>query len=105
MNIQVMEAPSLKRKSKYGYGPDEVAAANAALGDGKTPGDGPFDTEGQARSAAQALVRALGRADVGTRSWEAEDGWYFIVKIGRRKKNGEGAKPQASGKGGKGGKK
>lgn len=92
MAIRELNAPttSRSRKSKYPFDAKEVAQAVKMLGEGKTPGVGPYEGETalrEARSAGQSLVRHVtieqpdldGR--VGTKAWEDADGAYCILKL------------------------
>ena len=90
MAVRELKAPatSRSRKGRHPYTEAEVTQATKMLNDGKTPGVGPFEGENairEARSAAQALVRLVERADtdlegqVGTRAWEDEDGEAFAI--------------------------
>ena len=117
MALRTMTPPSRTRQAKYSYTEDDLSGALDMVANGEFPGDGPFETAGQARSAANALTVALeefekgSTDDVGSRVWEetdnenAEDnGFYFALKQGRRKYHAprEQTAPKApAGKGGK----
>lgn len=101
MALTEMAPPQRTRESKYNYSPEEIEQAFNSLfpkEKGKEPGspaDGPFQTTGQARSAANALILAMEAADsergkqVGSRVWENEpDKWYFALKVGRKQGGG-----------------
>lgn len=122
MGISAVEVPATERKSKYNYTAEDAKTALemlAALKENENapaPGDGPFATEGEARSAANIMMTRLGASgkEVGvrvfpkgetkteTREKKTKDGktkkykvevgeFYFALKNGRRKapeKNG-----------------
>lgn len=99
MALQNIAPPSRTREAKYKYSDEEVAEAFAMLFEQEgSPADGPFETAGQARSAANALVVRMEGTEaergkqVGSRVWEQEPGqWYFALKVGRKKGGGRPA--------------
>lgn len=123
MGIQALTPPKQNRTSQYDFTEEDLKTARAMLKEAKSnldaplPGDGPYSTEGEARSAAHALVEALDNNTLGTRVWPdgptkseerthktgkkagekytVEVGkFYFTVKHGRKqrkaKENGDG---------------
>lgn len=89
MAIRNIDAPTRSRKSRFSFSAEEVEQAATILAEGGTPGDGGFDTLKEARSAAQALKRAVeettefeGGATVGTQGWEDEKGkGHFVLRL------------------------
>ena len=89
MAIKAMNAPltSRSRKAKYPYTEAEVKEAAKLLGEGKTPGVGPYEGENalrEARSAAQSLIRHVQAKNpeldnLGSRAWEDENGDAFAI--------------------------
>lgn len=101
MPVQEVSIPKQARERKYVYDADALDVAVSMLNDGKAPGDGPFDSDGKARSAANALIEALGEdgSDLGTRVFEVPEkgsgAWYFGLHPGRRSHTTNGDAPQA----------
>lgn len=116
MPIQSLTPPKQQRQSRYDYTEDDVNTALdmlADLADGASedaPGDGPFATEGEARSAGHAMVTAMGSEgdNVGVRVWSVGETkpekrkrgdktitvqageFYFALKNGKRKVSSNG---------------
>lgn len=91
MAVKAMTAPlqARTRKAKYPFTEAEVKDAAKLLGEGKTPGVGPYEGEDairEARSAGQSLIRHVQAQfpdldDLGTRAWEDDNGdAYAIVR-------------------------
>lgn len=89
MGIRAIELPATTRKLTYDYSAD-LDNVKAMLSDGQTPGDGPFDTQGKARAAANSLLEQLGEdgKQYGARTVQRDDGWYFGLKVGRKEYHG-----------------
>jgi hypothetical protein len=89
-DVKSLKVPTLTRESKYNYSDEAIQDAIEKLraGDEKDmPGDGPFEKEGQVRAASNRLtllVRESSELNPGVRSWEAEDGWWFVLRPTRR---------------------
>lgn len=89
MAIRNIEAPARGRRSKFNFSAEEVEQAGAILTEGGTPGDGGFESIKEARSAAQALKRAVedayefeNGAVVATQAWEDEkEKGHFILRL------------------------
>lgn len=96
MPVFAIDLPKQSRKSQYDYSGD-VDNIREMLANGQTPGDGPFDSTGKARSAANALLTALGDdgKEYGSRVVEREDGFYFGLKKGRKEYKGRADKGNA----------
>lgn len=88
MAIRNLEPPTRTRTSKYQYGEDDITSAVEAVRAGSSPGDGPFKSAGQARSAANALVHAISAAgfedEIGSRVWGDDEKFFFALKQGKR---------------------
>lgn len=101
---QNVELPATTRSLKYDYS-GSLDSVKEQLAAEQTPGDGPFDTQGQARAAANSLLAQLGEDGkaFGARTVQRTDeadkdgkgGWYFGLKPGR--KEYKGRKPAAEG--------
>lgn len=102
MGISAQEVPTRSHESKYEFPAADVKAAAKLLGEGQNPGNGGYEKEGHARSAAAHLIEQvtqLGEApgqlagkldEVGSRCWKDSEGkWAFALKIGKRKANGK----------------
>lgn len=89
MAIRSIEAPARGRRSKFNFTDKEIEQAGSILTEGGTPGDGGFDSIKEARSASQALKRAVedsyefGESTVvATQAWEDEKGnGHFILRL------------------------
>lgn len=73
MTIQAVDLPKSSRSPKYDYG-DALDTVREMLANGQSPGDGPFESQGKARSAANSLLDALGDEGkkYGARVWEVK---------------------------------
>jgi hypothetical protein len=93
MGLEAQEVPRRTQESKYDFPDADVKAAVKMLGEGKFPGQGGYEKEGHARSAAAHLIEQCEKidgapAEIGSRAWADEDGkWRFALKIGKRKPN------------------
>lgn len=93
MGIRAIDLPKTARKLQYDYSAD-LDNIKAMLNDGQNPGDGPFDTQGKARAAANSLLEQLGEdgKQYGARTTEnpagQDPGWYFALKVGRKEYKG-----------------
>lgn len=93
--ISAVQLPKTQRKLAYDYS-STLENVRTMLADGDTPGDGPFDTAGKARAAANSLLTQLGEdgKKYGARVVQQSDGFYFGLKEGRKqytKKDAEAA--------------
>lgn len=90
MAIRSIEPPTRGRRSKFNFSAEEVKQAGDILTEGGTPGDGGYTSIKEARSAAQALKRAVedefefneGNSILATQAWEDEKGkGHFILRL------------------------
>lgn len=87
--IHAVELPKQTRKLTYDY-TASLDAVKELLEAGQTPGDGPFDTQGKARAAANSLLAQLGDdgKQYGARVVQKDDGFHFGLKKGRKEYKG-----------------
>lgn len=90
-----VQIPKNRRGSKHDFSAEEVDQALQMLEAGEHPGGGPYAKLSEARRAGIRLTEQLEHfhpdnataRDVGVRSWEGQDGFYFGLRIGKRKRS------------------
>lgn len=91
--IEQVTIPARTRARKHVFSEADAEAAVSVLEAGGNPGRGGYSSSGVARGAATALAEMCGGDDIGTSTWQAEDGtWWFALRIGKKKANGTKAK-------------
>lgn len=92
--IEALSPPTRQSESKYTFKDEDVKAAVQMLKDNGHPGQGGYEKEGAARSAAARLIEQCeaieGAPDeIGSRAWEdpKTKKWAFALKVGKRQPN------------------